>query len=53
MILDASRAFEPGSACLMPACVRADALVVVGVVVPDDSGVMAAGAIVVGVCSEG
>lgn len=36
-----------GSICLMPASVRADADAVVGVVVPDDSGVIGAGAITV------
>ena len=36
----------PGKACLIPACVRVEAEAVVGVVVPEDSGEMAAGAIV-------
>ena len=38
-----------GDMCLMPACVKVEADAVVGVVVPDDSGVIAAGAIVIGV----
>ena len=37
----------PGRLCLMPACVRAEADAVVGVVVPDDAGEIAAGAIVI------
>jgi len=36
----------PDLICLMPACVREEADMVVGVVVPEDSGVIAAGAIV-------
>lgn len=46
---EASRGASCGSPpwkCLMPAWVREEAFAVVGVVVPEDSGVRAAGAIV-------
>lgn len=42
----AKSALLPGSMCLIPACVRADAVRVVGVDAPEELGEIAAGAIV-------